>query len=125
MQRAPAVTGDVDRDLADAGLPSLPRTAWLAVDLDRLAGWLAQRPVAQLPAPDWLAHVEPVRAEREEDQEARILELHEDGRSMREIESQVYGYTGGKAHERVRQVVQSATTTTATGATGVVAAAAA
>ena len=41
MQRAPAVTGDVDRDLADAGLPSLPRTAWLAVDLDRLAGNLA------------------------------------------------------------------------------------
>ena len=92
---------------------------------EELAGWLAQRPVAQLPAPDWLAHVAPVRAEREEDQEARILELHEDGRSMREIESQVYGYTGGKAHERVRQVVQSATTTTATGATGVVAAAAA
>jgi alanine racemase len=31
----------VDEDLARAGLPPLPRTAWLAIDLDRLAGNLA------------------------------------------------------------------------------------
>jgi alanine racemase len=31
----------VDDDLAAAGLPPLPRTAWLAIDLDRLAGNLA------------------------------------------------------------------------------------
>jgi len=31
----------VDHDLASAGLPALPRTAWLRVDLDRLVGNLA------------------------------------------------------------------------------------
>jgi alanine racemase len=33
--------GDVDAALAAAGLPALPRTAWLAIDLDRLVGNLA------------------------------------------------------------------------------------
>jgi len=36
MHGTPATTRSVDEDLADAGLPALPRTAWLAVDLDRL-----------------------------------------------------------------------------------------
>ena len=36
---APGLTGGtVDQDLAAAGLPPLPRTAWLAIDLDALVG---------------------------------------------------------------------------------------
>ena len=38
MSAAGPGLGGVDADLAAAGLPALPRTAWLAIDLDRLAG---------------------------------------------------------------------------------------
>ena len=52
----PADRRPIDERLRDAGLPSLPRTAWLEIDLDALAGNLAV--VRQLAGPG--VRVEPV-----------------------------------------------------------------
>lgn len=38
----------------------------------------------------------------------RILELYEQGKTMREIEREVFGYMGGVAHVRVQQVISEA-----------------
>ncbi len=37
-----------------------------------------------------------------------ILDLHEQGKTMREIEREVFGYTGGYAHASVQQVIDEA-----------------
>ena len=42
---------------------------------------------------------------------AQILSLAGEGLSRREIERQVFGYTGGSAHRQVSEVLESATTT--------------
>jgi len=44
--------------------------------------------------------------------QARILELHAQGLSQRSIEEIVYGYTGGDAYQKVRAVLEGATTAT-------------
>lgn len=41
MTEAPRPRRPIERRLADAGLPALPRTAWLEIDLDALTGNLA------------------------------------------------------------------------------------
>lgn len=43
---------------------------------------------------------------------ARILELSRQGLSMRAIEKETFGYSGGAAHDVVRAVINDATTTT-------------
>jgi hypothetical protein len=52
-------------------------------------------------------------------QAVRIRELAAMGKSQRQIEMDVFGYTGGKAHQEVASVL--AATTTTMGATGPVA----
>jgi len=61
-----------------------------------------------------LAMPEPITARPpsgDPDQIAQVIELHNQGASMRAIERAVFGYTGGKAHDLVKTIVEGATTT--------------
>ena len=46
----------------------------------------------------------------EQEKAGRVLELHQKEFSNRQIELDVFGYAGGRATERVRQIIESATT---------------
>lgn len=46
------------------------------------------------------------------EQAEKIRVLYAEGQSMREIQKQLFGYTGGAAYEAVKQALESATTTT-------------
>ncbi len=80
--------------------------------------------VEALPAPAWLLEadrqVSRADTQNEGDQTERIREMHASGASMRQIETAIFGYTGGKANETVKAVIGRATTTTDMPATGVV-----
>lgn len=79
-----------------------------------ISGFLETHPVNALPAPLWLQEGVERTAEKtsvEQNQtEAQVLahldDYHAARISMRQIEQQVFGYTGGKAHETVKTILQ-------------------
>ena len=47
---------------------------------------------------------------RENERRRKIIHLHRERKSQREIEMDVFGYTGGAAHEYVKEVIESTPT---------------
>ena len=73
---------------------------------NEIASFLARRDVPALPAPAWLdADTKAAEQPRAENTDERIRALHAQGKSMSDIEREVYGYTGGKAYQSVRRVL--------------------
>jgi DNA segregation ATPase FtsK/SpoIIIE-like protein len=111
--------GDASRViLGSGGAERLPPRQFLTV-MDRLIQGVAfapsdeeiravltARPVAPYPVPDWLegetAAPQPTRVIDPNEQE--IVDLLAAGRSLREIQQQVFGYAGGAAYEAVKRV---------------------
>jgi DNA segregation ATPase FtsK/SpoIIIE-like protein len=111
--------GDASRVILGAGgAERLPPRQFLTV-MDRLIqgvafapsdqeirSFLAARPVAAYPAPDWLD------GETTIPQETRVIDPNEQeianmltaGHSLREIQQQIFGYAGGAAYEAVKRV---------------------
>ena len=51
----------------------------------------------------------------------RVIQLSEKGMSQREIEQELFGYTGGTAHRKVSVILEGATTTDSESVSGAVA----
>lgn len=79
---------------------------------EQLAGLLAARPVQQLPAPAFLTEPAPPipLPAALDDRAARIRALRAQGRSLNEIQDQVFGYRGGSAYAAVKAALADTTT---------------
>ncbi len=74
---------------------------------DEIRNFLAARPVAPYPAPSWLeADVVPATAshQQQDEIEQQIRALLGQGWSLRAVQRELFGYTGGAAYEAVKAV---------------------
>lgn len=85
-----------------------------------LTDFMDAHPAGTLPSPAWLDGRSMRTVSPQDSQAERIREMHASGASMRQIETAIFGYTGGRANETVKAVIGRATTTTDMPATGVV-----
>ncbi len=70
---------------------------------EQLRTYMRSQSVPVLPEPRWLEQA-PVEADAEDDRRERILQLVKQGLSLRQVEMEIFGYTGGAAH---REIVQA------------------
>jgi hypothetical protein len=71
-----------------------------------IQSFLAARPVAAYPAPEWLDSETAVPQETQviDPTEQEIANMLTAGHSLREIQQQIFGYAGGAAYEAVKRV---------------------
>jgi hypothetical protein len=84
---------------------------------EEIGAFLAARPIPPYPTPAWLASADTGGTGRTgvDETAGRIQALLADGRSMRAVQLEVFGYTGGAAYEAVQAQFQAGmgdTTTT-------------
>jgi hypothetical protein len=60
--------------------------------------------VHELPEPTWLLETGEEVVVEEDERAERVREMFREGRSLNEIQREVYGYTGGKAYEEVKRL---------------------
>jgi hypothetical protein len=125
--------GDTSRVILGAGgAEQLPPRQFLTV-MDRLlrgvafapsdeeiGAFLAARPVTPHPAPAWLeAEIAPATSAHEQrETEQRIRALLGQGWSLRAVQRELFGYTGGAAYEAVKAVQAQMTADTGAGTGG-------
>jgi hypothetical protein len=79
---------------------------------EEIRAYLERRPVQEAEKPEWI-EAEWKEVDKSPEIESRVRELLREGRSLAEIQREVYGYTGGQAYERVKRITDGITTTTA------------
>lgn len=85
----------------------ISRSVVFASSNDEIRSFLAARPVAPFPTPSWLeADAVPATAshEQEDEIEQRVRALLGQGWSLRAVQRELFGYTGGAAYEAVKAV---------------------
>ncbi len=113
--------GDSSRVVLNAnGAETLPKGQFLAgigLDLVRgvafspddgeIEGFLDRRMVHELPEPVWLLDKGEEVVIEEDERAERVKEMYREGRSLNEIQREVYGYAGGKAYEDVKRITEA------------------
>jgi hypothetical protein len=92
--------------LAGLGL-DLVRGVAFCPDDDEIDGFLGRRMVHELPEPTWLLETGEEVVVEEDERAERVREMFREGRSLNEIQREVYGYAGGKAYESVKKITEA------------------
>ncbi len=97
-------------------MQGLVRGLGFAPNDEQIAAFLAAHPAKPLPKPEWLEDYDDVTEVGEDGMtnEDKIAELYRCGKSLAQIQVDVFGYSGGSAYTAVKRVVDGISTTNTT-----------